>query len=140
MSGADQQPEFDFSKECDQILRNLATSSYEDTIRRVNDLERRALGTNLPENPALSCADLRLDAALVTRQSLAECERRYDELVMSGADATMRLLKACILVRESPSRTASTLEKLSQALEGARDRAPADLLSQAEHLLSSRKP
>jgi hypothetical protein len=67
---------FNFVSECDDILRTIASRPYHDTIDLVDELERRATLAAPDQDPRLSCADLRLDAALGTGQPISECEAR----------------------------------------------------------------
>jgi hypothetical protein len=129
---------FEFSKECDEILRNLDSWSYEEAIEAIDQVERRAKVGGVHEHEiTVSCADLRLDAALITKQSLAECERRYDDLFDTEPGEDLLLLKACILVKESmPSGSVSALERLSRALKAAENKVAPPLLERARRLLA----
>lgn len=129
---------FDFNAACDEVLTTISSESYDETVRRIDELEKKAKVADPNQDPQVSCADLRLLAAILTGQPLSECERKYDALVQVGADATTRLQMATLLVRKSPSVTPATLERLERAIEESESRAPSNLLAQAKSLLAGR--
>jgi hypothetical protein len=126
---------FDFVSECNDVLRTIASRPYRDTIRHVDALERRATLAVPDQDPRLSCADLRLDAALHTGQPASECEARYNELVQCGADATFRLLKLCFFVRVVREASEVSMRRLQDALADAVGEAPPELVATANRLL-----
>jgi hypothetical protein len=127
---------FNFDSECDEILRTIASRPYRDTLMLVDALERRATLALPDQDARLSCADLRLDAALATGQQASECEARYNDLVQCGADTTLRLLKACVLVREVREVSTRTVAHLRSALADADSKAPIELVETAKQLLT----
>lgn len=126
---------FDFQRECDDIIRSLTKRSYLASVSLIDSLEKKAAADGLDRDARVSCADLRLDAALGTKQPAAECLQRYDELVAVGAGPTARLLKACILVREVRPISEAALDRLGEALAVTLGTAPIDLTKLAERLL-----
>lgn len=129
-----------FDNQTEQILTGLSASTFEGSIRAINELEARArigfLGDSL-ERALSSCADLRLDAALCTHQEYDECEGFYLSLLALNVDARTQLIKATILAREFPGN-ARALERLADALARGRVEAPESLVLAAEALLVER--
>ena len=110
-----------FARESDELLVKLTKQEFAVSLEEIADLERRAekrLPKEAVQSARRSCADLRLDAALCTRQPYDECERRYQDLLDSGVDAELQLIKATILVRAAGGEPRAR-QHLSSALNRA---------------------
>ena len=135
----------DFDSETTQLLRELGTTDYAVLLKRINDLEERYT-INAPEQTAfairVSCADLRLDAALIASRPSSECEELYRTWLNTGVDAQTQLMKSIILAKEvSGDRDGVVHRHVVSALKRARAEGgvPNRLFTEAERLVEKEK-
>ena len=133
-------PNAEFSRRADEILRTLGSRPYRENLAAIDELEKDALVDSDPQAVAVSCADLRLDAALVTHQPYDECEKLYGHLLASGADAMTQLQKSIIFAKESVRSRRVVEVHVLKALQRAREEpVPKSLIDHAERLLAAAK-
>jgi hypothetical protein len=129
-----------FSVETDEILVELTKQDFQISLSAIDALERRAermLATETLRAARTSCADLRLDAAICTRQSYEECERRYVDLLNSGVDAELQLLKATILARAATGEARAQGHLLDALGRAQAENVSIELQTVAQSLLST---
>jgi hypothetical protein len=131
--------EEELEKRVEAILREIGKRDYLETLRAIDQLENDALIVSDRHAVALSCADLRLDAALVTGQSCEESEQRYSELISLGLDARSQLLKSVVFAKEVSDQKRRIVEThVAVALQRAHGESlPESLVEQAEQLLAA---
>ena len=119
----------EFDARTDQILRQLTSAPYAATISCIDALDRAMLGDPHQRDANVSCAALRLDAALLTRQPLEECERLYLAFVALGVDEHAQLQTSIMFANEAMSQRAYvTGTHVAAALERAQLVSSADAL------------
>jgi hypothetical protein len=95
-----------FNDETDAILRDIGRREYTATLLLIDELERRADDATPGQRSRearVSCAELRLDAALETRQPLSVCEGHYRALLQLGVEPRHELMKSVILANLASS-------------------------------------
>jgi hypothetical protein len=127
----------EFGRQTDLVLSCIRKRTYAETLDAIDRLELDAARDLGWHGVAVSCADLRLDAALATSQPFEECERRYNGLVSLGIDAQMELLKTVVFAKEADSPKREIVRAyLTAAVARGRDHgAPQSLVDVAEKLL-----
>jgi hypothetical protein len=95
-----------FDDETVAILRDIGRREYSATLLLIDELERRADDATQGQRTRevmISCAELRLDAALETRQPLSVCENHYRALLQLGLEPRDELVKSVILANFAAS-------------------------------------
>jgi hypothetical protein len=129
-----------FSLEADAILVSSLRRPFGESMEAINELERRSGAVLAPHHvlPARrSCADLRLDIAVNTKQSFDLCAGLYERLLELGVPPVLQLTKALIVAREWGNRENRAMDMLSAALvRGQNEGAPLTLIESARRFLS----
>lgn len=122
----------------DSILKGLHSRDYIDSIALIDALENDASADGGTCAVTLNCAELRLDAALLTKQPISVCENLYRRFLENGPSATDQLLKSVILARDIDGDIRRiVVSHVAPAIERAKKAAaPPTLLMQAEELLA----
>jgi ADP-glucose pyrophosphorylase len=96
--------EAEFNSRTNTILRQIGTREYDETINAIDELEQEMEASSHIHDVKISCADLRFDAAVETRQPLQECERRYEALLSLGIDEEGQLQRSVIFANAEIER------------------------------------
>jgi hypothetical protein len=121
----------------DAILAALWRRSYEELIGSIDDLEERAARSLNAHQVKVSCADLRLDAALESNQPLVEQRSRFDQLRSLGITPHLELQKSVVLANATGADRDVIESYVRPALERARKipSFPSELILIAERLV-----
>jgi len=126
-----------FQTATDAILIGMRTRAYAETLTLIDELEEAAKASLDARQVAISCADLRFDAALDVGRPLGECRALYESLCSLGLDPQMELMKSVIFANSVNEERLVVEAYVRPAEQRARSASvPPSLLAAAHALIS----